>query len=402
MRIADLVRFNWQVFQRHRTRAGLMLLAVGIGVASVILLTSLGEGARRYVDGQFSSLGSNLLIIFPGKNETAGAGPPIYGTSPRDLTIDDALAISRLPGARKVAPVIAGTATVAYGNKSRDVITLGTNAAFLAVRNIAIGEGKTLPDNALEQASAVCILGRKAKQELFGNRRAIGEWVRLSDRRMRVIGVIEEAGHSLGVDMADLTLIPVRTAEQLFNTQALFRVLIEQSASADSDKLQKRIESLIRQRHEGEDDITLVTQDSVLQSFNNILGTLTLAIGAIGAIGLLVAGVLIMNISLINVSQRRHEIGLLKAIGANAGQVRNIFLGEAIMLINLGSLTGIAFALALIALFRHLWPVFPLAPPLWAIPAAVAIALLSGLLFAWWPALKASRLDPVLAMRGQM
>ena len=401
MLLPDQIRFNWQVFQRHGTRTLLMLLAVGIGVASVILLTSLGEGARRYVDNQFSSLGSNLLFIFPGKNETTGSGPPMYGTSPRDLTVEDTQALARLSGVTRVAPVLAGTSAVSYRGKSRDVVTLGTTPEFLHVRSMQVGKGQGLPDNSGDEASAVCVLGRKLKQQLFGNQRAIGEWVRIGDRRMRVVGIIQDAGQSLGIDMADIALVPVRTAEQLFNTQALFRVLLELQPNADVDTLKLRIAEVIRQRHEGEDDVTLVTQDSVLQAFNNILGALTLAIGAIGSIGLVVAGILIMNISLVSVSQRRREIGLLKAIGASRNQVRNLFLGEALMLVSLGSCAGLAVAAVLLMMARHLWPVFPMVPPVWAVPAAFATAMIAGLLFAWMPANRAANLDPVLAMRGQ-
>ncbi|TNF06216.1 MAG: FtsX-like permease family protein, partial [Gammaproteobacteria bacterium] len=157
----------------------------------------------------------------------------------------------------------------------------------------------------------------------------------------------------------------------------------------------------IRERHEGDDDITLISQDSMLAAFNNILTTLTLAIAAIAAISLLVAGILIMNISLISVSQRRREIGLLKALGGSSRQVRQLFLGESLLLVSLGSVAGIVVAWVVVKVLARLWPVFPLAPPWWSIPAAVLTALLSGLIFSLIPARRAAALDPVLAMRGQ-
>ncbi len=336
MRPDDQLRFNWQVFRRHPVRTGLMLLAVSIGVTSVILLTSLGEGARLFVENEFSSLGNRLLIVFPGRNETTGHGPPIFGTSPRDLTIDDALAFRRLPSVSKVAPVIAGTVSIARENRSREVITMGTTADFLEIRQLAVSRGNNLPDTSDSLSSPVCVLGAKVKRELFGNQNALGEWVRIGDRRMRIAGIIEDAGQSIGLDMEDLVLIPIRTAEQLYNSPAVFRVMVELSPTADDEKVKERMRDIIRDRHEGEDDITLVSQDSVLKAFNNILTSLTLAIGSIGAIGLFVAGILIMNISLISVSQRRQEIGLLKALGASGKQVRNLFLGDALMLVSFG------------------------------------------------------------------
>jgi len=401
MRLLDQLHFNGQLFLRHRVRTVLLLLAVGLGVASVIMLTSLGEGARRYVDREFSALGNQLLIVLPGRKETTGGAPPIYGAAPRDLTLEDAQALERLPAIRAVAPVIAGTAPVTRGSRSREVIVLGSTAAIFQVRKMDVAQGKILPERADSEALAVCVLGSKLKQELFGNRRAIGEWVRAGDRRMRVIGVLEERGESLGLDLRDMIIVPVRTAEQMFNSPGLFRVLLELDANADFDRVEERVRGVIRERHEGEDDVTLISQDSMLAAFNNILTTLTLAIAAIAAISLLVAGILIMNISLISVSQRRREIGLLKALGGSSRQVRQLFLGESLLLVSLGSVAGVAVAWVAVLVVARLWPAFPLAPPWWSVPAAVGTALLSGLVFSLIPARRAAALDPVLAMRGQ-
>jgi len=244
------------------------------------------------------------------------------------------------------------------------------------------------------------VLGLKLKQELFGNRRAVGDWVRLGDRRMRVIGVLADAGESLGIDLGEVVIIPVTTAEQIFDTQAMFRVFIELQPSADEQKVRRRILQLVKDLHDGEDDVTIVSQDSVLAAFNNILTALTLVIAAIAAISLVVAGILIMNISLISVSQRRAEIGLLKAIGASGPHIRQLFLSESMMLVFMGSVFGTLFAYGVVYLFRQLWPDFPLFPPHWAAPAAIATAMISGLVFSWLPARRAAELDPVLAMRG--
>lgn len=400
MRVTDQFHFNWQLFRGHRVRTVLMLVAVAIGVAAVIMLTSLGEGARRYIDREFSSLGNRLLIVFPGRKETTGGSPPVYGTVPRDLTLEDAIALGRVRTVRAVAPIIAGTAAVAWQARSREVIVIGTTPDFFPVRQLTTAAGNILPERADSDAMAVCVLGATLKRELFGNRNAVGEWLRIGDRRMRVIGVLAERGESLGLDMRDLIIIPVRTAEQFFNTRGLFRLILELREGADEDDTREKLFQVIRQRHEGEDDITIVSQDAMLAAFDNILATLTLAIAAIAAISLLVAGILIMNISLVSVSQRRQEIGLLKALGASGRQVRTLFLGEALLLVCLGSLLGTVTALAVVLFLRQLWPEFPLVPPLWAIPAAVLTALSSGLLFSWLPARRAAALDPVLAMRG--
>jgi putative ABC transport system permease protein len=400
MRPSDQLRFNLQVFQRHGMRTFLLLLAVAIGVSAVILLTSLGEGAKQYVDREFSSLGNRILVILPGRKETTGGSPPLYGNAPRDLTVEDAEALRRVPGVIAIAPIIAGTSTVAMKSRSREVITIGTTPDFFDVRKLEVGVGKILSERTYSYPLATCVLGVKLKRELFGNRASLGEWVRVGDRRMRVVGILEERGESLGLDLRDVIIIPVRTAEQLFNSPGLFRILLDITENTSIPTIEKNIHSIIKQRHDGEDDITLISQDAMLAAFGNIISTLTLAVGTISAISLLVAGILIMNISLISVSQRRREIGLLKAIGASSKQVKNLFLGESLLLVSFGSVAGILFALSMILLFDKLWPDFPLTPPVWAIPAAVLTAFGTGLLFSIIPAKRAAALDPVLAMRG--
>ncbi len=400
MTISDRLRFNWQLLHRHRLRTGLLLLTITLGVASVIMLTSLGEGARRYVDREFSALGNQLLIILPGRTETTGAAPPVYGTSPRDLTLEDAGALSTISSITRIAPVIAGTARVSFGSFARDVITVGTTPAFFPVRNLTVAQGRPLPDSAIDAASPVCVLGAKLKRELFAGRNPINQWLRIGDRRYRVIGVLQERGESLGLDLRDMVVIPVRSAEILFNSPGLFRILVEIDHPQSLEYTRSRIRTLISRRHEGEDDITLISQDSMISTFNRVLTSLTAAVGGVAAISLVVAGVLIMNISLISVSQRRREIGLLKAIGASAADVRWLFLGESLMLTATGALCGVLAGEAAVALALRLLPDFPFAVPRWAELAAVLIAVASGLLFSWWPASRAAALDPVRALRG--
>jgi len=399
MRLTDQLQFNTQVFWRHRLRSGLVLLAVAIGVAAVVLLTGLGEGARRYVDREFAALGNKLLIVLPGKKETTGGAPPIFGTTPRDLTLEDANSFRRIATVKAVAPVIAGNAIAAVENRSREVIVLGSTSDLFPVRQLTVSQGVALPPATRTQRMPVIVLGSKLKRELFGPRNPIGEWMRLGDRRFRVIGVLSERGESLGLDLRDMAVIPVRSAEQLFNAPGLFRVLMELKEDASVSYTKENILALIRERHDGEEDVTLITQDSVMSAFDRIITVLTLVVGAIGSISLVVAGILIMNVSLVSVSQRRQEIGLLKALGASAGDIRNLFLGEALMLVVVGSALGLLVAQGLLALARTLYPTLPLAAPWWAMLAAVGVAGVCGLVFSWMPAKRAAGLDPVLALR---
>jgi len=401
MKLPDQLAFNALLLRRHRLRTALLLLSIIIGVASVIMLTSLGEGARRYVEREFTALGNQMLIVLPGRTETTGGAPPIYGTSPRDLTYEDANALRQINGISRVAPVIAGTGRISYRSVARDVITIGTTADFFIVRNLQLAFGSGLPDVRPGQVVPVCILGAKLKERLFGHENPINRWLRIGDYRFRVVGVLAERGESLGLDMRDMVIIPLLSAQALFNSPGLFRVLLEIEHPDAQEAIKERIRDVIRRRHEGEDDVTLISQDSILSAFNQILTTLTLTVAGIAAISLIVAGVLIMNISLISVSQRRREIGLLKALGASAITVRQLFIGEALLLAFFGSLLGIALGELSIALAVRLYPAFPLVAPWWAELSATAIALGCSVIFSWYPASRAARLDPVQAMRGE-
>lgn len=405
MLLPDMLRFSTQVLVRNTWRSMALMLCVTIGVASVILLTGLGEGARQYVRNEFNALGSNLLVVFPGKRETAGAGPPIYGTTPRDLTIEDAAHLQRIPGVAYVAPVIAGNAMVSYGALSREVITIGSTDSFIQTRDLTLALGQNLPLNSAERAEPVCVLGMKLYRELFGNENPLGKVITVEDFRYRVVGVLSERGESLGLDLRDMLLVPVRSAEMLFDTPALFRILVQlKGTHAQADDLQQqvieRIYQTVKQRHHGEEDITIVTQKSMLDAFNNILVTLTMLIGFLAGISLLVAGILIMNLSLISVQRRRAEIGLLKALGASIRTVQWMVLSEILLLIIIASIAGLALAHGLLWGVKLVFPFLPLQAPFWVNVLAFGVALLVGTLFSILPARRAGSVPPAEVLRG--
>jgi len=312
MKITDIIGFAFKASTGYPTRTLLMLLAMAIGVGSVVILSSLGEGARRYVVGQFSSLGTNLLIILPGRSETVGGPPPLLGITPRDLTLDDAMALTRSSAIKYVAPLSVGAAPVSWGVREREVTILGSTPHLFHVRQLAMARGRFLPEGDPTRAASVCVLGYKIKQELFGNAPAVGEAVRIGDRRFRVIGVLAQKGQSVGMDMGDIVIIPVASAQALFNTASLFRIMVEVGDREALPRAKEMVLRLIRERHDGEDDITVISQDAVLATFDRIFTALTLTVTGIAAISLAVAGILIMNVMLIAVSQRRAEVGLLQ------------------------------------------------------------------------------------------
>jgi putative ABC transport system permease protein len=269
------------------------------------------------------------------------------------------------------------------------------------IRNLELAQGRFLPPGDPHQASPVCVIGDELKNELFGNSNALGEWVRIGDRRFRVIGVLKGGGVSMGIDLDDMAFIPVASAQALFDSSSLFRILTETRSPTVIPQASENIRTIIRERHENEDDVTLIAQDSVIATFDKVLLSLTLGISGIAAISLGVAGILIMNIMLVSVSQRTEEIGLLKALGAPASQIRSLFITEAFLLSCLGSLVGLLLGLVLTELLHYLYPQFPIAAPMWAMVTAVGVALVTGLIFGVLPAIRASRLDPVNALAGR-
>ncbi len=402
MRLADTLQFASGSLRGSPTRTLLMMLAMSIGVAAVVVLTALGEGARRYVVDQFSSLGTNLVIVLPGRTETAGVGPGLLsGQTPRDITLDDAQALLRSRAVKRIAPLTVGSATLSRDALNREVVVAGSSADLLGIRHMSVAIGRFLPEGDIHDSSSVCVLGNQIKRELFGNEQAVGQWVRLGDRRFRVIGVLASQGESMGMRTDDLVIIPVASSHQLFNTTGLFRVLIEASSRDYIEQAKREAEEIMTERHGGERDVTVITQDAVLATFDRILTTLTMAVGGIAAISLAVAGVLIMNVMLIAVAQRVKEIGLLKALGAPGRQIRLLFFAEAALLSGVGSVAGLALGYAASTVIGQIYPVLPVSPPWWAVIAACATALGTGILFSVMPARRAARLDPVAALAGK-
>ncbi|MFO1264743.1 MAG: ABC transporter permease [Rhodoferax sp.] len=399
MRATDLIRFAREAATGNPLRSGLLVLAMAIGVAAVVMLTALGDGARRYVMNEFSSLGSNLVIVLPGRSQTGGFNPgnAITNTT-RDLTVDDAQALTRASAVTRVAPLAVGTSEINFGGKLREVMVAGTTAEFPEVRNLAMAQGRFLSRGDWRRGTAEAVIGAKVREELFGTSGAVGQLVRVGDRRLRVVGVMAASGQGLGMNTDELVFVPVALAQAMFNSNTLFRVLVAASSREAIPEAKAQVASIIKTRHEGEEDVTVITQDAVLATFDKLLGALTLGVAGIAAISLAVAGILVMNVMLVSVSQRTGEIGLLKALGATSARIRWLFLVEAAMLSLAGALVGYALGQMGAAVIRQIYPTFPAYPPAWAVLAGLGTALVTGLLFGVLPARRAAELDPVDAL----
>jgi putative ABC transport system permease protein len=399
MRFADILRFARDAAAGYPLRTFLSVLAMAIGVAAVVVLTALGDGARRYVVGQFSSLGSNLVIVLPGRSATGGFNPANAITkTPRDLTNDDAAGLLRLVPVQRVAPLFVGNSEISVGGRLREAVVAGTTASYFDIRNFEIAQGKVLPDEDWNRVIPVAVIGRKIQEEVFGNQPAVGQFVRLGDRRVRVIGVLKPTGQGLGMNTDEVVFVPVALAQSMFNSSTLFRILVEARGRNQIEDAKREVLTLLKARHGGEEDVTVITQDAVLATFDKLLRALTAAVAGIAAISLAVAGILVMNVMLVAVTQRTAEIGLLKAHGARGRTIRQAFLAEAAMISVVGAFAGYLLGQLGAFMLRKAFPVFPAYPPDWAVIAALATALTTGLLFGIMPARRAARMDPVQAL----
>ena len=399
MRSADLIRFARDAATGNPLRASLLVLAMAIGVAAVVVLTALGDGARRFVMNEFSSLGSNLVIVLPGRSQTGGFNPGNAITStPRDLTIDDAQALQRANSVAHVAPLAVGTSEISVGGKLREVMVAGTTSQYLQVRQMVMAQGRFLAAGDWRRGASEAVIGAKVRSELFGVEPALGQLVRIGDRRFRVVGVLAVSGQGLSMNTDELVFVPVALAQALFNSNTLFRILVEAKGRESIEAAKVQVADIIKLRHEGEQDVTVITQDAVLATFDRLLGALTLGVAGIAAISLAVAGILVMNVMLVSVTQRTAEIGLLKALGATGGAIRWVFLTEAAMLSLAGAVVGYVLGQLGASVIRLLYPTFPAYPPDWAVLAGLATALVTGILFGVLPARRAAQLDPVQAL----
>jgi putative ABC transport system permease protein len=396
----DLIRFSFISIERSPARTALMLLAMAIAVTSVILLTGLGEAARRYVVNEFATLGTNLVFVLPGKSETAGGtlGASMGGTT-RPITINDAMALRNHTAVTAVAPMVVGAASINRSGLERETMVMGATSEMLSVRQWRMASGQFLPAADWQRSSAVCVIGSNIASELFaGESSAVGRWLRIGESRFRVIGVLSTTGTSFGTNVEETVIVPLRSAMTLFNTDNIFRVMVESKSPEAMKNVTAFVKETFIARHHGEEDVTVITQDAMLSTFNSVFNALTFTVTGIAAISLGVAGVLIMNVMLVSVSQRTSEVGLLKAVGAAPAQIVTLFLAEAALLSVIGAIAGVAVGLSACWLITWLYPKLQLIPPLWAVAAGVGVAFVTGILFGILPARRAAALDPIAAL----
>jgi putative ABC transport system permease protein len=384
----------------HRLRSVLSALGIAIGIAAVLLLTSLGEGTRRYIIAEFSQFGTNLLAVVPGNVKTIGI-PGVFGGSTHPLDLDDAAAIRRLDGVRALTPVVMGQARVEHRRMGRSVFIYGVSHEVPDTWSFRVAEGTFLPALEYSRKSQVAVLGPKVARELFGQRSPLGERVKIGGESFRVVGVMAPKGQLLGFDIDDAVYIPAATAMALFNLRDCNEIDVAARSAAEVDPLVAAIHDLLLKRHRGQEDFTVQTQADMLGALSRVMAIITLAVGGIAGISLLVGAIGILTIMWVSVHERTFEIGLLRALGVTRAGVAGLFLLEAVSLSLAGGLSGLATGFLIKGAMRVAVPGLPMEIPWYAVAGSVAMSFAVGMASGYLPARRAASLDPVEALRAE-
>lgn len=397
MNLLDATKWVSGAVISNRSRSLLTALGIAIGIASVTLLMAIGEGVQHYVLDSFSQFGARIIAINPGLKETHGAGGLL--STVRPLTLEDADSMKQLPGVTKVVPVVQGSGVVEYQGRQRSGVILGVGPDMSEAWGFNVAIGRFF-SGGVGQARSTAVLGYTMRKELFADSNPLGQHIRVGGQRFRIIGAIEKKGQMLGIDMDDVVYIPAQKALQVFNRESLMEIDVVFSANTSLKNIEKRLKELMLSRH-GREDVTLTSQNDMLESMAKILSILKMSVAALGAISLMVGSVGILAIMTTTVRERTGEIGLLRAIGAEKKLVLQLFLAEAVLLAILGGVLGLLLLLTITSLFHIFLPGLPISFNASFLLLALLISAVIGLLSGVVPAAQAANLDPIQALHEE-
>lgn len=385
----------YESLKANRLRAALTMLGVIIGVSMVIILVSLGEGAKAYVGLQMGGMGfgSNALVVHPGKLD-----PPI---EPSKLSIQDSREIMRrIPEVMDQVPILIGSGTARFGKLEHKTGIWGLTENYPSLVNYRVLEGTFFSALEVEQHRSVCVVGQTIKRKLFSGLSPVGESIRLSGRKLQIIGLMEPKGEMLGINMDDCVIVPITTAQDILDTNRLTEIVVWAHNVDALPLVTTRLTDFLSSRHMDQDDFHFHTQEEMLSVLGNISGTLTLFVAGLAAVSLVVGCVGITNIMLVSVMERTREIGIRKAIGASQRDIFYQFFTEAMILSMSGGGLGILIGAAVSAVLLY-WMGLPIEISRWAVAAALASSGAVGLTAGVYPAMQASKADPIKALRHE-
>jgi len=387
---------------QNKVRSFLTTLGVIIGVMSVILLISLGEAAQAYIQKEFAGMGSNVLIVSPGKQETTSDMIVVTGGSFRKLTYENAKEIKRKGiGVKGVSADVIGAGQIRYGSRQRNCLVIGVTEDFDEIRQLRTQIGRFIDAQDIDRNNRVVVIGTEVRKELFGNKQALYEKITINRRSHTVIGILEEKGMMLGVNLNDLVLIPLPSAQQMFNggEDELMEILVSAKTEQDIKPATESIREILTAAHDYTEDFTVTDQDGMIDSFGKIFAALRFMLAGIACISLLVGGIGIMNIMLVSVRERTQEVGIRKAVGAKRKDIGTQFLIEAVTLSVFGGMMGVGISWIGTLIIGFLYPTLPVGLSMWSVAMAFSFSLTVGVFFGVYPAVKASGVDPVEALR---
>ncbi|WP_031434173.1 ABC transporter permease [Methylomarinum vadi] len=399
MNLIDLATLSYRTIICHKLRSILTALGLVIGIAAVVILTSIGRGVHQYILAEFTQFGTNLLAVFPGKTTTMGLSGATISTV-RPLTLADAVSLEKLEQVIAAVPLVQGNARIEAGEKQRRANVFGVGPAVPEVWKIKVQQGRFLPSGESSNPRAFAVLGSKLRDELFASDNPLGQRIRIGADRYRVIGVMESKGQMVGFDMDDTIYIPTGKALEMFDRESLMEIDVLYRSDIAAENVEDAVRRLLIARH-GREDFTIITQNQMLEAMDSILNILTLAVAGLGGISLLVGSVGILTIMTIAVSERVSEIGLLRAIGATQISIFQIFLAEALMLSLVGGIIGIAVGIGTAQLINWAVPQLPVELAWTYIAAAFCVSILIGMITGVMPAMKAAGLEPLEALRTE-
>ena len=404
---SEILAMAMESLWNNRLRTALTMLGVIIGIAAVIAITSVGQGIQKATENQLQALGTNSINVLTGSARTGGISQG--GGTASTLTLEDAEAVAQAPAVKLVSAYLQRTRQVSYGNKNTSTTVIGTDINYAPIRNTFPTEGRYFDQEDIDNARSVVVLGSKVKSDLFGRANAIGERIRIQGEQYQVIGVMESKGASGGFDQDDRLFIPLRnmSARQVGNNAlqgiSVNGFWVQALDESEIEAAQFQLTNLLRLRHNiyppQPDDFRIVNQTDIVSAFTNIVGLLTLMVGAIAAISLIVGGIGIANIMLVSVVERTREIGVRKALGATRSAILNQFLTEAILVSGLGGIVGIALGIAIAFTSATVFQ-FPFLVSIWSVVAGFGLSMIVGLVAGVIPARSAAKLDPIQALRS--